>query len=94
MLDPSDPTSFNHRFVFARPSGHRYHLIDQPPAHWKGPIHEAPTLLLCHGFPDLWVSHSEQVLLLVALMVGISFSVGSTVGDTVRHGQNHYVSMW
>lgn len=50
---PSDPASFNHRFVTV-PSGHRYHLIDQHPEHWRGPIEQAPTILMAHGFPDLW----------------------------------------
>lgn len=52
-MDPTDPTAFNHRFVKVA-SGHRYHLIDQAPLHHRGPISEAPTLLLAHGFPDSW----------------------------------------
>lgn len=54
MLDPTDPTSFNQRFVLIPRNGHRYHLVDQAPPSWVGPLHEAPTLLLLHGFPDLW----------------------------------------
>ncbi|KAM0753031.1 alpha/beta-hydrolase [Meredithblackwellia eburnea MCA 4105] len=59
--DPNDPASFNHRFVLTRPSGHRYHLIDQPPLHWRGDISEAPTVLMCHGFPDLWYGYRYQI---------------------------------
>ena len=51
--NPSDPASYNHRFVTV-PSGHRYHLIDEHPEHWRGPIEQAPTILMAHGFPDLW----------------------------------------
>ena len=32
----------------------RYHLVDQPPTNFVGNIKDAPTLLLLHGFPDLW----------------------------------------
>lgn len=55
-VDPSDPASFNHRFVIAG-KGHRYHVVDQPPVNWVGNLEDAPTLLLCHGFPDLWYGY-------------------------------------
>jgi len=55
-VDPNDPASFNHRFVIAG-KGHRYHVVDQPPVDWVGDLNDAPTLLLCHGFPDLWYGY-------------------------------------
>ncbi|GAA6020234.1 hypothetical protein JCM10207_004381 [Rhodosporidiobolus poonsookiae] len=58
--NPLNPASYSHRFVTV-PSGNRYHLVDEPPAHWQGPVEEAPTLLLCHGFPDLWYGWRYQI---------------------------------
>ncbi|KAG0661846.1 hypothetical protein C6P46_003737 [Rhodotorula mucilaginosa] len=58
--NPSDPASYNHRFVTV-PSGHRYHLIDEHPEHWRGPIEQAPTILMAHGFPDLWYGWRYQI---------------------------------
>ncbi|TNY19567.1 Alpha/Beta hydrolase protein [Rhodotorula diobovata] len=63
--DPKDASSFNHRFVTV-PSGHRYHLVDQPPAHWRGPIEEAPTVLMLHGFPDNWSGWRYQIVAFAA----------------------------
>ncbi|GJN92183.1 hypothetical protein Rhopal_005213-T1 [Rhodotorula paludigena] len=63
--NPLDPSSFNHRFVTA-PSGHRYHLVDQAPEHWRGPVEQAPTVLLCHGFPDLWYGWRYQIVALAS----------------------------
>ncbi|BGP36432.1 hypothetical protein JCM10450v2_000331 [Rhodotorula kratochvilovae] len=60
MPDPLDASSFNHRFVTV-PSGHRYHLIDEHPAHWRGPVEQAPTILMAHGFPDLWYGWRYQI---------------------------------
>ncbi|GAA5848681.1 hypothetical protein JCM5353_000248 [Sporobolomyces roseus] len=57
---PTDPYSYNHRFVKTT-SGNRYHLIDQLPSHFLGSINQAPTLLLCHGFPDLWYGWRYQI---------------------------------
>lgn len=51
--NPLDASTYNHRFVTVH-SGNRYHLVDQPPTHWRGSVEEAPTILMCHGFPDLW----------------------------------------
>ncbi|ORY80288.1 Alpha/Beta hydrolase protein [Leucosporidium creatinivorum] len=59
-VDPNDPSSFNHRFVIAG-KGHRYHVVDQPPVNWVGNVEDAPTLLLCHGFPDLWYGYRYQI---------------------------------
>jgi soluble epoxide hydrolase/lipid-phosphate phosphatase len=60
--DPSDPASFNRRFVkLAGDDGHTYETIDQPPLDWVGPISEAPTLLLCHGFPDQAIGFRYQI---------------------------------
>lgn len=50
---PTNASSYNHRSVLTA-SGNRYACVDQPPAHYRGDINSAPTLLLCHGFPDLW----------------------------------------
>ncbi len=49
-INPVDPTSFNHRFV-ELPSGRQYHTVDQPPT---SGAEDAPVVLMCHGFPDLW----------------------------------------
>ncbi|GAA5918434.1 hypothetical protein JCM1841_003963 [Sporobolomyces salmonicolor] len=57
---PRDPSSYHHRFVRVA-SGRRYHLVDQPPAHWRGPVEQAPTVLLAHGFPDLWYGWRYQI---------------------------------
>lgn len=59
-IDPTDPTSFNHRFVLTA-SGNRYHLVDQPPTNWIGDTRDAPTLILFHGFPDLWYGWRYQI---------------------------------
>ncbi|GAA5968925.1 hypothetical protein JCM21900_000731 [Sporobolomyces salmonicolor] len=58
--NPLDPGSYAHRFVRVA-SGRRYHLVDQPPAHWRGPVEQAPTVLLAHGFPDLWYGWRYQI---------------------------------
>ncbi|GAA5997287.1 alpha/beta hydrolase [Rhodotorula paludigena] len=63
--NPLDPSSFNHRFVTV-PSGHRYHLVDQAPEHWRGPVEQAPTVLLCHGFPDFWYGWRYQIVALAS----------------------------
>ncbi|BGP21408.1 soluble epoxide hydrolase [Rhodotorula toruloides] len=58
--DPLDASTYNHRFVTVY-SGRRYHLVDQPPAHWRGSVEDAPTILMCHGFPDLWYGWRYQI---------------------------------
>ncbi|SCV67920.1 BQ2448_41 [Microbotryum intermedium] len=60
--NPADPTSFNHRFVRIPTTKHVYHVVDQPPLHHRGDIADSPTLLLCHGFPDLWFGWRYLVL--------------------------------
>ncbi|GAA5908116.1 alpha/beta hydrolase [Sporobolomyces salmoneus] len=62
---PTDPSTYNHRFVLTA-SGNRYHCVDQHPKHFRGSINEAPTLLLCHGFPDLWYGWRYQIAALAA----------------------------
>ncbi|GAA5856180.1 hypothetical protein JCM8547_000807 [Rhodosporidiobolus lusitaniae] len=57
--DPLDPSSFTQRHVLV-PSGRTFHFVDQAPADWVGPVEDAPTLLLCHGFPDLWYGWRYQ----------------------------------
>lgn len=59
--DPRDPSSFNHRHLKVSGSGHTYHFVDQAPIHWKGPVADAPTVLLLHGFPDLWYGYRYQI---------------------------------
>ncbi|KAM0793682.1 hypothetical protein ACM66B_001110 [Microbotryomycetes sp. NB124-2] len=61
--DPTDPDSFNHTFVVSKHSGHRYHVVDQAPLKgtFVGKLSDAPTLLLCHGFPDLWYGWRYQI---------------------------------
>ncbi|GAA6035930.1 hypothetical protein JCM8097_005171 [Rhodosporidiobolus ruineniae] len=58
--NPLDPSSFTHRQVLV-PSGRSFHLVDQPPAHWRGDVRDAPTVLMCHGFPDLWYGWRYQI---------------------------------
>ncbi|GAA5828224.1 hypothetical protein JCM11251_002643 [Rhodosporidiobolus azoricus] len=58
--NPLDPSSFTHRFVTV-PSGRRFHIIDEAPEHWVGKVEEAPTVLLLHGFPDLWYGWRYQI---------------------------------
>jgi hypothetical protein len=50
-MDPSDPTSFNHR-TERLATGHTYHFVDQVPEDYNPAT--TPTLLCVHGFPDLW----------------------------------------
>ncbi|KAK4052907.1 hypothetical protein OIO90_004183 [Microbotryomycetes sp. JL221] len=61
--DPTDPSSFNHTFVQVKHSGHRYHVVDQGPSRdsFVGKRQDAPTLLLCHGFPDSWYGWRYQI---------------------------------
>lgn len=49
-IDPADATTFSHRLV-ELPSGRRYHTVDQLPT---SGAKDAPVVLMCHGFPDLW----------------------------------------
>ncbi|GAA5837132.1 hypothetical protein JCM9279_005594 [Rhodotorula babjevae] len=58
--NPMDASTFNARFVTV-PSGHRYHLIDQHPDHWRGPVEQAPTVIMMHGFPDQWFGWRYQI---------------------------------
>ncbi|KAF9480679.1 epoxide hydrolase [Pholiota conissans] len=50
-MDPQNPDSFNHRTERLY-TGHTYHFVDQKPEGYDPKRH--PTLLLIHGFPDLW----------------------------------------
>ncbi|SCZ91279.1 BZ3500_MvSof-1268-A1-R1_Chr1-2g01304 [Microbotryum saponariae] len=59
--NPADPNSFNHRFVRIPTTQHVYHVVDQAPLHHRGDLADAPTLLLCHGFPDLWFGWRYQI---------------------------------
>ncbi|GAA6059378.1 hypothetical protein JCM10212_003276 [Sporobolomyces blumeae] len=61
LPNPLSASSYNHRFVETA-SGNRYHLVDQPPARGHGgPVQLAPTVLMCHGFPDLWYGWRYQI---------------------------------
>ena len=50
-MDPSDPESFNHNSITLS-TGRKYHYVDQLPKDYTTEKHL--TLLLVHGFPDLW----------------------------------------
>ncbi|KAH8920640.1 alpha/beta-hydrolase [Atractiella rhizophila] len=54
-----DPQTFNHAFHTVKTSGHRYHYIDEKPASYDPKKH--PTILCCHGFPDLWWGYRYQI---------------------------------
>ena len=56
-MDPSDPASFNHKSVTLS-TGRKYHYIDQLPTNYNRDRNL--TLLLVHGFPDLWYDASTQ----------------------------------
>ncbi|CAG8627184.1 10164_t:CDS:2 [Paraglomus brasilianum] len=55
-LDPLLPNSFKHKYSFV--NGIIYHYVDEGPE-------LAPTLVLCHGFPDLWYGWRYQIPFLV-----------------------------
>lgn len=50
-MDPSKPESFNHR-TEKLTTGRNYHFVDQQPDGYDP--EKTITLLLVHGFPDLW----------------------------------------
>jgi len=56
-LDPLNLDSFNHQFTKLS-TGRTYHYIDQLPANYDA--NEATTLLLIHGFPDLWYAFAPE----------------------------------
>jgi len=56
-LDPANPDTFHHQSTKLS-TGRTYHYVDQLPASYDA--NKNITLLLVHGFPDLW-----YVLLLV-----------------------------
>lgn len=62
LSDPTNPASFNHRHLRVT-SGHTYHFIDQAPVGWVGDVKEARTVLLLHGFPDLWFGWRYRMLI-------------------------------
>ncbi|CAG8586033.1 7553_t:CDS:2 [Paraglomus occultum] len=55
-LDPLLPRSFRHKYSFI--NGITYHYVDEGPE-------LAQTLVLCHGFPDLWYGWRYQIPFLV-----------------------------
>jgi len=56
-MDPSDPESFNHNSV-SLSTGRKYHYVDQLPNDYDP--YKNLTLLLVHGFPDLWYDTPVQ----------------------------------
>ncbi|KDR84029.1 hypothetical protein GALMADRAFT_236620 [Galerina marginata CBS 339.88] len=57
-MDPQIPESFNHRSEKLS-TGRTYHFVDQLPEGYDPKRH--PTLLLVHGFPDLWYGWRNQI---------------------------------
>ncbi|KAI8967459.1 Alpha/Beta hydrolase protein [Mycotypha africana] len=58
MLDKYDPSTYNHRY--AQVNGIRMHYVDENST-------SKNALLLCHGWPDLWLGWREQIPFLVQL---------------------------
>jgi len=56
-MDPLNPSSFNHR-TERLTTGRTYHFVDQVP---PGYNRDTPTVLLIHGFPDLWYGWRHQI---------------------------------
>ncbi|KAF8204646.1 Alpha/Beta hydrolase protein [Pholiota molesta] len=57
-MDPHSPESFNHRTERLH-TGNTYHFVDQKPEGYDSKRH--PTLVLVHGFPDLWYGWRFQI---------------------------------
>ncbi|KAF9782169.1 Alpha/Beta hydrolase protein [Thelephora terrestris] len=57
-MDPSNPESFNHNSITLS-TGRKYHYVDQLPNDYTTEKHL--TLLLVHGFPDLWYGWRYQI---------------------------------
>jgi len=57
-MDPSKPESFNHR-TEKLSTGRKYHFVDQIPENYNPETNI--TLLLVHGFPDLWFGWRYQI---------------------------------
>ncbi|KAF5321645.1 hypothetical protein D9619_000575 [Psilocybe cf. subviscida] len=57
-MDPSNPASFNHRTERLY-TGNTYHFVDQLPEDYDP--RRTPTILLVHGFPDLWYGWRYQI---------------------------------
>lgn len=56
-MDPFDFFSFNHQYanLGSESDPKRYHYVDQKPEGFgEQAAKDFPTLLLIHGFPDLW----------------------------------------
>ena len=54
-LDPANLDSFNHQSTKLS-TGRTYHYVDQLPVNYDA--NRTVTLLLIHGFPDLWYAAS------------------------------------
>ena len=54
LMDPLDPSSFNHR-VLALSTGRAYHFIDQLPKNYDAK--KTVSVVLVHGFPDFWYAN-------------------------------------
>lgn len=83
--DPTDPSSFSSRYVTVERNGLSYFLIDQKPLHHLGRIEEAPTLLLLHGFPDLWFGYRYRESLISSNRLLSSKSVTDNITATEIH---------
>lgn len=55
-----NPEGFNSRFITTT-KGHCYFLIDEQPKNYVGNLESAPTVLMLHGFPDLWYGYRYQI---------------------------------
>ncbi|BGP12483.1 hypothetical protein JCM10213_006949 [Rhodosporidiobolus nylandii] len=83
--NPLDPESYTHRSVSV-PSGTSYHLIDQAPTPSQGQVKDAPTVLLLHGFPDLWWGWRYQIAAFSARGYRVVCPTQLGYGETSRPG--------
>jgi hypothetical protein len=74
-LNPANPDSFNHQLTKLS-TGRTYHYVDQLPANYD--VNKTVTLLLIHGFPDLWYTFFRRKHLRLLIMYLLSGLPGNT----------------